>query len=115
MNVLIIGPHPPLKGGISDFNHQLYLHLEEFKNCYLISFDRNYPFFLRNKKKQISSQKKENKNILKINPYNPFTWWKIKRLIKEKEINYVITTYWTPITGLAYLLINKSYTLNTKK
>mgnify|MGYP003348434430 CR=1 FL=1 len=32
MNVLIIGPHPPLKGGISDFNHQLYLHLEEFKN-----------------------------------------------------------------------------------
>ena len=31
MNVLIIGPHPPLKGGISDFNHQLYLHLEEFK------------------------------------------------------------------------------------
>ena len=53
MNILIIGPHPPLKGGISDFNHQLYLHLEEFKNCYLISFDRNYPFFLRNKKKQI--------------------------------------------------------------
>jgi hypothetical protein len=71
MNVLIIGPHPPLKGGISDFNHQLYLHLEEFKNCYLISFDRNYPFFLRNKKKQISSQKKENKlcynNILDTN------------------------------------------------
>ena len=115
MNVLIIGPYPPLKGGISDFNHQLYLHLEEFKNCYFISFDRNYPFFLRNKKKQVSSQKKENKNVIRINPYNPFTWWKIKRLIKEKEINYVITTYWTPITGLAYLLINKSYTLNTKK
>ena len=57
MNILIIGPHPPLKGGISDFNHQLYSHLEEFKNCYFISFDRSYPFFLRNKKKQISSQK----------------------------------------------------------
>ena len=115
MNVLIIGPHPPLKGGISDFNHQLYSHLEEFKNCYFISFDRSYPFFLRNKKKQISSQKKEFKNILKINPYNPFTWSKINRLIKEKKINSVITTYWTPITGLAYLLINKTISIDTKK
>ena len=59
MNVLIIGPHPPLKGVISDFNHQLYLHLEEFKNCYLISFDRNYPFFLRNKKNKFQVRKKK--------------------------------------------------------
>ena len=58
MNVLIIGPHPPLKGGISDFNHQLYSHLEEFKNYYFISFDRSYPFFLRNKKKTNFKSKK---------------------------------------------------------
>ena len=47
MKVLIIGPFPPLRGGISDFNNELVKELE--KNCLIdiIGFKINYPTLLR--------------------------------------------------------------------
>ena len=50
MKALIIGPFPPLRGGISDFNYELVNELE--KNCLIdvVGFKINYPTFLRSKK-----------------------------------------------------------------
>ena len=53
MNILIVGPYPPLKGGISDFNFKLFDHLKKYQSTFFIRFDRNYPFFIRSKKKQL--------------------------------------------------------------
>ena len=106
MNILIVGPYPPLKGGISDFNFKLFDHLKKYQSTFFIRFDRNYPFFIRSKKKQVLDVYNEKLNILKINPYNPFSYLKIIKFIKNKNIDKIISTYWTPIIGLPYLLIN---------
>tara|TARA_S200000501_G_scaffold233564_1_gene219114 strand:+ start:13692 stop:14783 length:1092 start_codon:yes stop_codon:yes gene_type:complete len=106
MSILIIGPYPPLKGGISDFNFKLFNHLKKYQSSFFISFDRNYPFFLRSKKKQVLNTYTPNQNILRINPYNPLSYIKIIKFIKNKNIDKIISTYWTPIIGLPYLLIN---------
>ena len=106
MNILIVGPYPPLKGGISDFNFKLFDHLKKYQSTFFISFDRNYPFFIRSKKKQVLNVYNEKLNILKINPYNPFSYLKIIKFIKNNNIDKIISTYWTPIIGLPYLLIN---------
>lgn len=115
MNILIVGPYPPLKGGISDFNFKLLKHLKKHEFVYFICFDRNYPFFLRSKRKQILNKNINLQNILKINPYNPLCYIKIQNFVKEKNISKIITTYWTPITGLSYLLINSIVSNKIKK
>ena len=115
MKALIIGPFPPLRGGISDFNYELVNELE--KSCLIdvVGFKINYPTFLRSKNKQIHKNNILKKSISYINPYNPFDWFRIKKLVKKNKYNFVISTYWTPITGLCYYFINNFIGKNSKK
>lgn len=115
MKALIIGPFPPLRGGISDFNYELVNELE--KSCLIdvVGFKINYPTFLRSKNKQIHKNNILKKSISYINPYNPFDWFRIKKLVKKNKYNFVISTYWTPITGLCYYFINNLIGKNCKK
>ena len=115
MKALIIGPFPPLRGGISDFNYELVNELE--KSCLIdvVGFKINYPTFLRSKNKQIHKNNILKKSISYINPYNPFDLFRIKKLVKKNKYNFVISTYWTPITGLCYYFINNFIGKNSKK
>lgn len=115
MKVLIIGPFPPLRGGISDFNNELVKELE--KNCLIdiIGFKINYPTLLRSKKKQTHKNNTLKKSITYVNPYNPFCWFRIKNLVKENKYNFVLSTYWTPLTGLSYYFINNLIGKHSKK
>ena len=115
MKALIIGPFPPLRGGISDFNYELVNELE--KSCLIdvVGFKINYPTFLRSKNKQIHKNNILKKSISYINPYNPFDWFRIKKLVKKNKYNFVISTYWTPITGICYYFINNFIGKNSKK
>ena len=115
MKALIIGPFPPLRGGISDFNYELVNELE--KSCLIdvVGFKINYPTFLRSKNKQIHKNNIFKKSITYINPYNPFDWFRIKKLVKKNKYNFVISTYWTPITGLCYYFINNFIGNSSKK
>ena len=115
MKALIIGPFPPLRGGISDFNYELVNELK--KSCLIdvVGFKINYPTFLRSKNKQIHQNNILKKSKSYINPYNPFDWFRIKKLVKKNKYNFVISTYWTPITGLCYYFINNFIGNNSKK
>ncbi len=115
MKALIIGPFPPLRGGIYDFNYELVNELEKRCLIEVVGFKIKYPTFLRSKNKQIHKKNILKKSISYINPYNPFDWFRIKKLVKKNKYNFVISTYWTPITGLCYYFINNFIGKNSKK
>ena len=46
MKIALIGPFPPIGGGISMFNHSLSEELSIDHDLFKISFSRQYPKFL---------------------------------------------------------------------
>ena len=54
MKVVLIGPFPPLRGGISMFNHSLSNEFEKNHEVFRISFSLQYPKFLFPGKSQYS-------------------------------------------------------------
>ena len=45
MNILVVGPVPPLRGGISDFNNELISTINKKHNISILSFSILYPRF----------------------------------------------------------------------
>ena len=74
MNILLIGPLPPLRGGISDFNYELLKDLVKTQNVQALSFQYLYPKFLFPGKSQLSKKVPIDFKIKKINPYNPLDY-----------------------------------------
>ena len=69
--ILIIGPHPPLRGGISEFNYISYKNLKDLCNVFVISLKKNYPNFLFPGKSQFTKSRTAYKNFQNFNIYNP--------------------------------------------
>ena len=114
MNILLIGPFPPLRGGISDFNNELYKQLKKRNSIHLLTFSILYPTFLFPGKNQFFDNIK-NSNIEKINPYNPLSYYKTYRFIKKIKPDLIITTHWNPIFSISYSLINRFSSKNIIK
>ena len=114
MNILLIGPFPPLRGGISDFNNELYKQLKKRNSIHLLTFSILYPTFLFPGKNQFFNNIK-NGNIEKINPYNPLSYYKTYRFIKKIKPDLIITTHWNPIFSISYSLINRFSSKNIIK
>ena len=47
MKIILVGPFPPLRGGISMFNHSLANELEKNHEVHRISFSLQYPKFMK--------------------------------------------------------------------
>ena len=113
--ILIIGPHPPLRGGISEYNYNSYINLKDLCNVSVIALKKNYPNFLFPGKSQFSKLKTNYKDFENFNIYNPFEFRKVRRIIKEKEINTIITTHWNPIVSFLFGIINRFSKKSLKK
>ena len=61
--ILIIGPHPPLRGGISEFNYISYKNLKDLCNVFVVSLKKNYPNFLFPGKSQFIKSRTDDKNF----------------------------------------------------
>ena len=68
--ILIIGPHPPLRGGISEFNYISYKNLKDLCNVFVVSLKKNYPNFLFPGKSQFIKSRTDDKNFQNFNIYN---------------------------------------------
>ena len=61
MNIVLVSPAPPLRGGISDHTKGLYNHLSQNHSVKIFSFYNQYPSFLF----PGTNQKIDNKNCPK--------------------------------------------------
>ena len=114
--IVVIGPVPPYKGGLSHFNFSLVNELRKNNEVKEISWKRQYPKIIypidpisKSDEEKINH---DNKFILDF--YNPVTWLKASRIIKKYSPDIIIFTWASPITSIAYTTISKK-TKNIEK
>jgi len=117
LNVVIVGPAHPYRGGIALGNERL---AEEFINdghqVKIHTFTVQYPSFLFPGKTQYSEAKApKHLNITRsINSINPFNWLIIGRKIKKEKPDIVIFRYWLPMLGPCFGTIARIIRRNKK-
>lgn len=108
MKITIIGPYPPFRGGISDFNYSLVNELSKKNELQLINFSVQYPKLLFPGKTQYKDEIKENgKSIRILNSVNYLSWIKTVKNIKKFSPDLVLFQYWMPFFAFAYNSIIK--------
>lgn len=103
MNIAIIGPAHPLRGGgISTFNETLAAKLQaEGHEVVIYSFSLQYPSFLFPGKSQFTDEPAPTNITIKtvINSINPLNWLKVGMMIKKQKHDLIIVRYWLPFMG----------------
>ncbi len=106
MRIVLVGPFPPYRGGISMFNHSLAKELSKEHEIYRVSFSLQYPRSLFPGKSQFFDFEDEKVERL-INSVNPFSWKKTVKYINNTEPDVVIFQYWMPFFAPAFSSIAK--------
>jgi glycosyltransferase involved in cell wall biosynthesis len=103
MNIVIVGPYPPFRGGISDFNYALADNLNKEHSVNVINFTTQYPKLIFPGKTQYKSQISDYPVAVKrmLSSVNPLTWKKSARYIDELKPDLVIFRFWMPFFALA--------------
>ena len=118
MNIVVIGPLYPYRGGISDTNKELCESLiSSGHKVEVINFKLLYPKFLFPGKTQFH-QSDENTNLKShriINTVNPVNWIRVIKKINELNPDLLISTYWTGLLSPSYYIINKLVSNKIKK
>jgi glycosyltransferase involved in cell wall biosynthesis len=105
MNIIIVGPAYPLRGGIATFDEMLCRSfVKAGHNCSIVSYSLQYPSILFPGKTQLDEKSISPQDIKiepLINSVNPFSWYKAARNINVKKPDVVIFRYWIPFMGPA--------------
>lgn len=103
MNIALIGPAHPLRGGgISTFNERLATILQQQgHNVVIYSFSLQYPSFLFPGKSQFTTEPAPDGLTIQsiINSINPINWLQAGKRIKKTRPDLVIVRYWLPFMG----------------
>ncbi|MDG2059010.1 MAG: glycosyltransferase [Flavobacteriales bacterium] len=115
--VIIIGPAFPYRGGIANFNNSLAVEYQnQGVDVQVYSFSLQYPSFLFPGKTQY--EEGEGPDGIKIfpiiNSVNPFNWFKVAKLVKRENPDYVIIRYWLPFMAPCLGTIAKLIRKKTK-
>ncbi len=117
MNISIIGPTYPYKGGISQFMTVLAQHLSKNHTINFLSWKIQYPSFLY----PVDQKDNSTKMIVDIpasyplNFYNPFSWLKTAHIIKKSNTDTLIITWVTPVQAPIYIVICMAMRIISKK
>jgi len=117
MNIVIIGPAHPYRGGIALFNERLALAFQEDNHTVeIITFKLQYPSILFPGKTQLSEDNapKNLKITQQINSINPLNWLKIGTKIKNQQPDLVIFSYWMPFMAPCFGTIASKIKKNGK-
>jgi glycosyltransferase involved in cell wall biosynthesis len=104
MEIIIIGPAPPLRGGIATFNHRLAKEfLAEGHACSIYSFSLQYPSFLFPGKTQYSDEPPPGDVTIHpvINSINPINWSSVGNRLKKRRPDIIVVRFWLPFMGPA--------------
>ncbi len=104
MNIVIIGPAWPLRGGLASFDQRLCrAFLEDGHDCSIYSFSLQYPDFIFPGTTQYSSDPAPEglKIYQQINSVNPFNWLITGNKLKKLKPDIILVRYWLPLMGPA--------------
>ena len=107
MRIVLIGPFPPYRGGISMFNHSLSNQLAKDNDITRISFSRQYPNFLFPGKSEYDDFK-DNGSLRIIDSLNPFSWKSSANEIIKKQPSLIIFQIWNPFFAFCFSAIIKN-------
>lgn len=117
MNIVIIGPAYPYRGGIALFNERLAKAFQENNHkVEIVTFKLQYPSIFFPGKTQFSDDLPplNLKITQQINSINPFNWIKVGLRLKKQQPNLVIFSYWMPFMAPCFGTI-ASILKNNKK
>lgn len=104
MNIAIIGPAHPLRGGLATYDERLAKELmsEGHKTC-IYSYSLQYPSFLFPGKTQYTDDPPPADITIHtiINSVNPLNWLQTGNKIKNAGHDLIIVRYWLPFMGPA--------------
>lgn len=96
MKISLVGPFPPFRGGIANFNSSLADALSQRHTVKKVSFTTQYPKFLFPGKSQFQSPQSSTNNNRILSSINPLTWKRSVKQILATEPDVVIFSYWMP-------------------
>lgn len=102
MNIIIIGPAHPLRGGLASYNERLARAFKDKGNTVSIyTFSLQYPGFLFPGTTQYSTEPAPTDiNIhVRINSVNPFNWLQTGLDLKKQQPDLIVVRYWLPFMG----------------
>jgi glycosyltransferase involved in cell wall biosynthesis len=107
MNIIVIGPVYPFRGGIAHTTTLLSSALSQRYHTQVISFRRQYPGWLY----PGQSDRDPSQQPLRINaeylldPLYPWTWWQTAAVIAHQKPDLVIIQWWTTFWAPAYAVM----------
>jgi glycosyltransferase involved in cell wall biosynthesis len=103
MKVVILSTFYPYRGGIAQFNANLYREAEKAHEVEAVTFTRQYPDFLFPGETQLVTAKDRMADPVPskrwLDTINPYTWLSTARKIKRLSPDVVITKYWMTFFG----------------
>jgi glycosyltransferase involved in cell wall biosynthesis len=109
MNVTLIGPVYPYRGGIAHYTTQLALSLRSLgHDCDVVSFRRQYPAWLY----PGSSDKDPSQSAVQVNaeylidPFYPWTWWQSGKHILQNNTDLVVLQWWTTFWAFPFAYLS---------
>ncbi|MDT8412311.1 MAG: glycosyltransferase [Vicingaceae bacterium] len=115
MNIVLIGPAHPFRGGIALFSERLAQQFQsEGHEVKIITFTTQYPNILFPGKTQFSDTVAPNnlKISRKINSTAPLNWLKVGKQIRKFNPDVVIFNYWMPFFAPCFGTIAKQIKKN---
>ncbi len=104
MKVMVIGPVPPIRGGIADTNHELCNLLAQENEVTVISFKWIYPSFFF-PQTQVAVPKHAYKTHIMLEGLNPFSWMRAADFILRENPDSVLFHWWTTYLFPCYFFI----------
>jgi len=104
VKIVLVGPFPPFRGGISDFNVALAHHLSKRHEIHAINFTTQYPKVLFPGKTQFKKgdHALEVDSIRCLSSINPFSWRKTANKIIDLEPDLVLFSFWLAFFAPAF-------------
>ncbi|MFI3265856.1 MAG: glycosyltransferase [Rikenellaceae bacterium] len=118
MNIIIVGPAHPYRGGIADSNERLaHQYIQEGHTVEIVTFTLQYPSFLFPGKTQYSSSPapKGLDIVRKINSINPINWLCVANQIARKKPDLVMMRFWLPFLAPCLGTIARGIRRKSKK
>ena len=106
MKIIIIGPQPPIQGGIADTIKELCSLLARHHQVIGVSFSKLYPSFFFRKNENQAETDVPYLIEKKISALNPWSWWKTVQFIRREKPDRVIFHWWTTYLFPCYSFIS---------
>lgn len=117
MQIAIIGPAYPFRGGIASFAERLATEfINEGHTVVLYTFTTQYPSLLFPGKTQISSDPPPSNLVIHrtIHSLQPITWYKTAKQIQQQAPQLLISQFWMPIMAMSLGSIQRMVAKNNK-